>query len=280
VTEEFVKQDLTVLRVLLVEAETRAAERLLDALRDGGHVVYSRQVASRPEIVEALREESWDIILLSCALADLPAIDALEMINEQAVAIPVILTIERGSKVLPIDLLESGARDFVFKSNPSRLLAVIERECSRALMDRLQGGIDLHGAQLAEGEARFLQLASNIPECYWLIDAETQRVTYVSKGYEQIWGLYVEALYADNQDWLKYVHPEDQPRLTKRMNMFQMGGLDERFRVQRPDGQVRWLHIRNFAVRNEADRTVSVGGVATDITVQVAEQRQLPFCPF
>ena len=276
-TEEFVKQDLTVLRVLLVEAETRAAERLLDALRDGGHVVYSRRVASGPEIAVALREESWDIILLSCALADLPAIDALEIINEQVVAPPVILTIERGSKVLPIELLESGARDFVFKSNPSRLLAVIERECSRALMGRSQSDIDQHGAQLAEGEARFLQLASNIPECYWLIDAETQRVTYVSKGYEQIWGLYVEALYADNQDWLKYVHPEDQPRLTKRMNMFQMGGLDERFRVQRPDGQIRWLHIRNFAVRNEADRTVSVGGVATDITVQVAEQRQLPF---
>ncbi len=63
-TEKFVPQDLTVLRVLLIEAETRAAERLLDALREGGHVVYSRQVATRPDIAEALREESWDIILL------------------------------------------------------------------------------------------------------------------------------------------------------------------------------------------------------------------------
>ena len=276
-TEAFVPQNLIVLRVLLIEAESRAAERLLDALRDGGHVVYSRLVATRPDIAEALREESWDIILLSCALADLPAIDALDLINAQAASTPIILTVERGSKVLPIELLEYGARDFVFKSNPSRLLAVVERECSRALMHRSQADENSQGGQLAEGEARFLQLASNIPECYWLVDAETQRVTYVSKGYEQIWGLYVEALYADSRDWLKYVHPEDQERLAKRMNMFQRGGMDERFRVLRPDGQVRWLHVRNFPVRNEVANTVSVGGVATDITAQVAEHRQLPF---
>lgn len=276
-TEAFVPQNLIVLRVLLIEADARAAERLLDALRDGGHVVYSRLVATRPDIAEALREESWDIILLSCALADLPAIDVLDLINAQAASTPIILTVERGSKVLPIELLEYGARDFVFKSNPSRLLAVVERECSRALMHRSQANENSQGGQLAEGEARFLQLASNIPECYWLVDAETQRVTYVSKGYEQIWGLYVEALYADSRDWLKYVHPEDQARLAKRMNMFQRGGMDERFRVLRPDGQVRWLHVRNFPVRNEVANTVSVGGVATDITAQVAEHRQLPF---
>lgn len=269
--------DLLILRVLLIEADIRAAERLLEALRDGGHVVYSRQVASRLEIAEVLREEVWDVILLSCALLDLPAVDALDLISEQAAGTPVILTVERGSKTLPIALLESGARDFIFKSNPSRLLAVVERECAQIMLHRSEALPDKPGGHLPEGEARFLQLASNIPECYWLVDAQSQRITYVSKGYEQIWGLYVEALYADNHDWLKHLHPDDQARMARRLAQFQMGGLDERFRILRPDGKMRWLHARNFAVRNESGQVVSVGGVASDITAQATDQRQSPF---
>lgn len=272
-TETVVQENLVVLRVLLIEADARAAERLLSALRDGGHTLYSRRAASRQEIAELLSEEAWDVILLSCALVDLPAVDALHLLSTLAARIPIILTIDRDSKQLPIELLECGARDFVFKSNPSRLLAVVERECSHIMLRRAPQAI----RSLQEGEERFRQLASNIPECYWLIDAETQRVTFVSKAYEQIWGLYVEALYADNRDWLRHVHPDDRARLAQRMEEFRLGGLDERFRVLRPDGLVRWLHVRNFPVHNEDEKIVSVGGVASDITAHVAEQRQLPY---
>ena len=276
-SEASVREDLMVLRVLLIEAEAWAAERLLEALRDGGHVVYSRRVSTRLEVAAVLLEESWDVILLSGSLTELKAVDAIDLINEQGSSAPIILTIERGSGNLPIELLEIGARDFVFKSNPSRLLAVVERECAQVLLNRSTNLLDKPDARLPEGEARFLQLASNIPECYWLIDAETQRITYVSKGYEQIWGLYVEALYADSRDWLKHIHQDDQPRIAQSFEQFRMGGLDERFRVVRPDGKVRWLHARNFPVYNESERIVSIGGVASDITASGIEQRQSPF---
>ena len=104
--ETVVEENLVVLRVLLIEAETRAAERLLDALRDGGHALYSRQVASREEIAEALREEAWDVILLSCALIDLPAVDALHLLSTQATTIPIFLTNDRARRQFPVGLLE------------------------------------------------------------------------------------------------------------------------------------------------------------------------------
>jgi diguanylate cyclase (GGDEF)-like protein/PAS domain S-box-containing protein len=272
-----VSEEMLVLRVLLIEAETWAAERMLDALRIGGHVIYSQQVATREEVSALLLQESWDVILLSCSLADLPALDAIDLVNELTRAVPIILTVERGSSHLPITLIESGARDFIYKSNPSRLLAVVERECSQALLGRLENLLDQPDTRLSEGKARFQQLASNIPECYWLIDAGTQRITYVSKGYEQIWGLYVEALYADSYDWLKYVHADDQPRMVQCLEQFWRGGLDERFRVLRPDGKVRWLHVRNFSVGDESGAVISVGGVATDVTESRVERRKTPF---
>jgi len=264
----------------LIEESEPDGLRLLEALRGGGHVIYSQRFVRRSDVVNALRTESWDVVLLACVVSGLPPDEAVDLVQEITPGLPVVLTIERGGREFPLDLLESGVCDFIFKSNPSRLLAVVERECARVMLQRGEALARLAPESIGEiddGAARFLHLASNIPECYWLVDAESQRVTYISKGYEQIWGRYVEALYADNRDWLKYIYPDDQPRMAEAMNAHRCGGLDIRFRVNRPGDSLRWLHARNFPVRDDEGKVVSVGGVATDITSLVAQNRKLPY---
>ncbi len=278
---QLIRSDSTaILRVLLLEAVDRDGQRLLDALNGGGHTLYSRQLTRRDELEDALRDESWDVVLLSCSLPCLPPEEVVDLLQELAPYIPVVLTVNRGAMEFPFDLLENGACDFVFKSNPARLLAVIERECARVQLpqDAQQTLVELEKLdRIDEGVARFFQLASNIPECYWLHDAESWRITYVSKGYEQIWGRYVEALYADSKDWLKYVFEDDRDRVAEHMHADRLGGLDIRFRVQRPGEVIRWLHVRNFPIRNEEGAIVSVGGVASDITSLLADQWKTPF---
>lgn len=268
-----------ILRVLLIEAAGRDGQRLLDALQGGGHVLATRQLAQADELAASLREEAWDVVLLSCSLPLLRAADAVALLRELAPGVPVILTIERGAQEFPFELLENGACDFVFKSNPARLLAVIERECANANLSREAHQVFINPErleQIDEGIARFYQLASNIPECYWLTDAATQRVTYVSAGYEQIWGRHVEALYADSQDWLNFVHQDDHERVLGAVRRHRLGGLDVKFRVQRPGDVQCWLHARNFPVRDEEGNIVSVGGVATDITSLLADKWKSP----
>ena len=278
--EESRSENSAILQVLLVEALGRDGQRLLEVLHGGGHRVHSRQVSERSDLEAALRDETWDVVLLSCALPQLPPQGVVNLLRQQALTVPVILTIERGVLEFPFELLENGARDFVFKSNPARLLAVIERECTRTRLSRHE-----HEAlvgpetfdQIDEGVARFFQLASNIPECYWLVDAASRKVTYVSKGYEQIWGRSVEALYADSRDWLKYVHDDDRARVVDAVRSHRQGGLDVKFRVQRPADSLRWLHARNFPVHNEAEEIVSIGGVASDITSLLADKWKAPY---
>jgi diguanylate cyclase (GGDEF)-like protein len=269
----------TILRVLLIEDIERDALRLLDALRGGGHAVYSLCVAKLDEIQAALHEESWDVVLLSCVLPDILPADMIDLVRQRNPDVPVVLTIERNHRGAALELLESGACDFVFRSNPSRLLAVIERECADIVLRQraaTEGAGNLP-EPLNPNAAHFFQLASNIPECYWLVDAASQRVTYVSQGYEHIWGRYVEALYANKHDWLKYVHPDDQVRVSDEMVTHRAGGLDTRFRVTRPGDSLRWLHARNFPVRDEEGEIISVGGIATDVTTLVNQTQQAPF---
>jgi len=275
--ESCLSQSAAILRVLLIETAGRDGQRLLDALRGGGYTVYARQCVQAEEVVEALRDEIWDVVLLACAVPDLPPAEAIDLLQAMAPTVPTILTVERGNLEFPYELLDNGACDFILKSNPSRLLAIIERECAKVRLTHCQDEVCFDAEALAQIDgsvARFFQLASNTPECYWLLDAATQRVTYVSKGYEQIWGCYVEALYADNRDWLKYVHPEDRERVAYDVRRHRLGGLNIRFRVQRPGEGTRWLHARNFPVRDESGRIVSIGGVASDISNLLAEKSQ------
>lgn len=270
----------TALCVLLIEAVERDRQRLLAALQGGGHTLYSCAAGSRDALQTALGKERWDVVLLGCTVPGLPPADALDLLRVMAPGVPVIVTIERGVREFPFSLLDHGACDFVFKSNPSRLLAVVERECAK-LHSLSRTPLELISPeeidQLDGGVVRFFQLASNTPECYWLTHAETQTLTYVSKGYEQIWGRNVEALYADGRDWQNFVHPEDLQRVVEAVRSHRLGGLDIRFRVQRPGEGLRWLHVRNFPVRDETGTIVSVGGVASDISSLLTDKAKSPY---
>lgn len=55
-------------------SKRKDGQRLLEALRSGGHVIYSRLVATHQgDVTEALKAEQWDVILLRTSLPDLPA---------------------------------------------------------------------------------------------------------------------------------------------------------------------------------------------------------------
>ena len=63
---------------------------------------------------------------------------------------------------------------------------------------------------LKESEERFRQLASNIPEVFWIADPNHQRLVYVSPAYERVWGRKTRALLEQPSQWLDSVHHEDR----------------------------------------------------------------------
>ena len=46
-------------------------------------------------------------------------------------------------------------------------------------------------------------------------------------------------------------------------------------RVVRPDGQIRWVHSRGTAIRNESGVIYRLAGIAEDITRRKITERQL-----
>ncbi|WP_422922921.1 response regulator [Singulisphaera sp. PoT] len=118
-----------------------------------------------------------------------------------------------------------------------------------------------------ETEERFRQLAENIHEIYWIADATTGRILYVSPAYEEIWGTKIEALYDDPMAWSSSIHPDDRALIQE--NFIQRAGgnfVSMEYRVVRPDGSIRWVRSRSFAVKPQEGEAPRIGGLVEDIT--------------
>jgi two-component system cell cycle sensor histidine kinase/response regulator CckA len=110
---------------------------------------------------------------------------------------------------------------------------------------------------------------------FWIRDVATNRITYVSPGYDGIWGEPPAALYAAPEHFAATLHPDDRARVMRAAREKQtVGAYDEVFRIVRPDGGQRWIHSKGFPVRNAAGTVYRIAGVAADITAQKQHEEQ------
>lgn len=125
---------------------------------------------------------------------------------------------------------------------------------------------------LRESETRFRQLAENIQEVFWMTDLTKNQMIYISPGYEKIWGRSCAELYHSPKLWLEAIHSEDRARVeTAILTKQSAGTYDEEYRIQRPDGSLRWVRDRAFPIRDLDGKVFRVVGIAEDMT----RQRQL-----
>jgi len=119
-------------------------------------------------------------------------------------------------------------------------------------------------------------MADNIRDVFFLEDAVTHDVQYVSPAYEEIWGRSCESLYAAPRSWMESIHPEDQAMaLVNYTKAIATGKFEFEYRIVRPDGVVRWIGARCFPVRNDAGELAGIAGVARDITEQKEIEQEL-----
>jgi len=124
-------------------------------------------------------------------------------------------------------------------------------------------------ASLMESEERFRQMADNIQEIFWMIDAKTRKTLYVNPAYETITGRSRAALKQDPLSYEEIIHPDDRVQvLLKLREAMQSGDFDERFRIVSPDGKARWVWVRGFPVRDREGRIRRLVGTALDVTTQ------------
>ncbi len=114
---------------------------------------------------------------------------------------------------------------------------------------------------------RLHQLAETIDAVFYVHELDEQRIAYVSRAYEQIWGRSRDELYADARSFLKSVHPDDRAKLDAAMRD-QMSGksVPIEYRLRLEDGTERIILDRPFDTIDPVSGARRVVGLATDIT--------------
>ena len=129
---------------------------------------------------------------------------------------------------------------------------------------------------LLESEERFQQMASNIQEIFWMIDAETKKALFVNQAYETITGRSCQSLRESPTSYQELIHAEDRAHVLSKLDeATRTGQFNERFRIVRTQGELRWVWVRGFPVRDAEGKIRRLVGTALEITAQKEAEEQV-----
>ncbi|AFY32659.1 PAS domain S-box protein [Calothrix sp. PCC 7507] len=130
---------------------------------------------------------------------------------------------------------------------------------------------------LRESEGKFRHFAENIHAVIWIASTDAFRILYVSPAYEDIWGRSCQSLREQPHTWIETVHPEDRDLVRVTVLEQHLSGefAQVEYRILRPDGSIRWIWDRSFAIRNEQGQVYCYGSIAEDITERKQAEESL-----
>jgi PAS domain S-box-containing protein len=120
---------------------------------------------------------------------------------------------------------------------------------------------------LRRSNERFEMLAGTIQEAFWIYDLAGNKMEYMSKAYETIWGKPRGKLYETPSEFMDSLLPEDRPilRAAQERN-YHNESTDIEYRIRSADGTIRQIWDRSFPVLDAKGRVVRRTGVCSDIT--------------
>ncbi len=140
------------LRVLIVEDNDDDRQLLVAELQSGGYDLVHDCVASADNMRAALVRGQWDVVISDYAMPGFCGIDALHILQERGLDLPFIIVSGAIGEDTAVEMMKSGAHDYISKGSLRRLLPAVERELREAAARREHR---LSVQALRDSEARF-----------------------------------------------------------------------------------------------------------------------------
>lgn len=206
------------IRVLILDESQNDAEKLISLLRNAGHATRAHRITSEEQLVKALKEQTWDLLLARPHAGECTAEQAINQINRLEKDMPAILLIDSNDSATITKGLTMGMRDVVPFDEDTRLLLVIARELI-SLQDR-------RGRRLAE-----ISLHEAEKRCNLLLDSSQNPIAYVIDGmhvyanetYMKMFG-YNDADELAGMPLIDMIAAEDQPKFKEFMKRYSTSG--------------------------------------------------------
>jgi DNA-binding response OmpR family regulator len=160
-------------KILVVDDEETTRRSLADILRlEGAHV---KTAAGGEAAVDALQQETFDLILLDLKMPGMDGLDVLRIASSLAPDTQVILLTAHGSLESAIAALRLGAHDYLLKpASPTQILRSVnsglarrtEQLRKRDLLEQLEASVqqlkDINEGQVVETSSGVVEIANGV----------------------------------------------------------------------------------------------------------------------
>ena len=280
--EELGSKRPTVLRVLNFEESALDTELVQANLAKGGINCEMVRVQTRVDFAATLEDGRFDLILAGYAVPSIDGLSALELAREIRPEVPFILVSGTVDEDLAIEIMRSGATDYVLKHRLERLVPAVRRAIREAEERRERERAE---EALRRSEERYRTLVEQIPAVTYTQQiaepgsSRTNPTLYASPQIESQSGYPPQSFVEDPELWMKILHPEDRERVLAEDRRTDETG--EPFRMEyrqiARDGRIVWIRDEAVIVRDEEGIPRFWQGVMYDITERKRAEEKLAY---
>jgi PAS domain S-box-containing protein len=153
-------------RILLIEDSEDDAVFLERVLKRDGLKSIIKRISTSDEMKRALEDNSWDAILCDYMMPEFSIPDAMKEVEMRGLDLPFIIVSGTISDEIAVEMMKSGAHDYLTKNNLSRLVPAIEREIGEAEQRRKRRTAE---AALRESERQHRMLVESLSDTVFVI---------------------------------------------------------------------------------------------------------------
>ncbi len=265
------------LRVLIIEDSAADAALVEREIQNQGYKLVSRRVENEAELRSALAAP-WDIVLSDFRLPQLNAIFALQILKELECNIPFIVVSQAIGEDMAVELMRSGASDYIMKASLKRLTPAIERELREA------GRRSAAARELRDHE-NFLESVIHNQLNGVVVVNHRGEITLTNESAEQILQMRKDpatGAIIDETAMCTFIDMENEPleadnlpvalalRTGKKVSAMQYG-------VVFPRGNLKWLSVSASPITDENGNLINVVYSCLEITEIIETQKRNRF---
>lgn len=126
------------INVLIIEDSEDDTLLILRELRKGGFEPFYTRVDTEEEMVAALDNQQWDIVIADYSMPRFSAPHALDILQQRDIDLPFFIVSGSIGEDVAAAAMKAGAQDYLMKNNLTRLVPAIERELQEDTLRQTQ----------------------------------------------------------------------------------------------------------------------------------------------
>jgi len=246
-------------RLLIVDDSEINRDMLARRLARRGYEISMAESAAG--LLERVRTENIDLILLDIEMPEITGLDALKTLRQyySPIQLPIIMVTARNQSEDVIVALELGANDYLTKPIDFPIaLARIKTQLSHKRAE----------SALRESEERYALAARGANDGLWDWNL-VANIIYFSPRWKATLGYQDHEIGGSPEEWFGRIHESDRDIVKGRLEDHQNGVVphfESEIRMLHKDGTYRWMLSRGVMVRDDNGKPLRMAGSQTDIT--------------